>query len=138
MLKIAFLKVIFISIFLFLSILNANENSIKIVVSNEIFELKLYENITVEEFKKLLPLTLNMKDLHNNEKYTTLPKTLTTNKEYPRTIKKGELMLFGSDTLVLFYDSFSTSYSYTKIGVIEDLKGLSKALGKSNITIKFK
>ena len=66
MLKIAFLKVIFISIFLFLSILNANENSIKIVVSNEIFELKLYENITVEEFKKLLPLTLNMKDLHNN------------------------------------------------------------------------
>ena len=68
MLKIAFLKVIFISIFLFLSILNANENSIKIVVSNEIFELKLYENITVEEFKKLLPLTLNMKDLHNNEK----------------------------------------------------------------------
>ena len=79
-----------------------------------------------------------MKDLHNNEKYTTLPKTLTTNKEYPRTIKKGELMLFGNDTLVLFYDSFSTSYSYTKIGVIEDLKGLSKALGKSNITIKFK
>ena len=138
MLKIAFLKVIFISIFLFLSILNANENSIKIVVSNEIFELKLYENRTVEEFKKLLPLTLNMKDLHNNEKYANLPKTITTNTEYPPTIKKGELMLFGNDTLVLFYDSFSTSYSYTKIGVIEYLKGLSKALGKSNITIKFK
>ncbi|MGJ0301438.1 cyclophilin-like fold protein [Aliarcobacter cryaerophilus] len=137
MLKIASLKGIFISLFLFISILNANENSMKIVVVDEIFELKLYENRTVEEFKKLLPLTLNMRDLHNNEKYATLPKTLPTNKEYLRTIKKGELMLFGNDTLVLFYDSFSTSYSYTKIGFIEDLKGLEKALGKSNITIKF-
>lgn len=69
-----------------------------------------------------------MRDLHNNEKYATLPKTLPTNKEYLRTIKKGELMLFGNDTLVLFYDSFSTSYSYTKIGFIEDLKGLKKLL----------
>ncbi|WP_165786073.1 cyclophilin-like fold protein [Aliarcobacter cryaerophilus] len=46
-------------------------------------------------------------------------------------------MLFGNDTLVLFYDSFSTSYSYTKIGYIDDLNCLEKALGKSNITIKF-
>ena len=137
MLKIASLKGIFISLFLFISILNANENSMKIVISDKIFELKLYENKTVEEFKSLLPLKLNMSDLHNNEKYATLPKTLPTNKEYPQTIKKGELMLFGNDTLVLFYDSFSTSYSYTKIGYIDDLNGLEKALGKSNITIKF-
>ena len=88
MLKIASLKGIFISLFLFISILNANENSMKIVISDEIFELKLYENKTVEEFKSLLPLKLNMSDLHNNEKYATLPKTLPTNKEYPQTIKK--------------------------------------------------
>lgn len=46
-------------------------------------------------------------------------------------------MLYGSSCLVLFYDSFSTSYSYTPIGHIDDADGLAEALGKGGVTVSF-
>ena len=41
-------------------------------------------------------------------------------------------MLFGNNCLVIFYESFDTSYSYTKIGHIDNLDDL----GSNNIEIK--
>ena len=51
--------------------------------------------------------------------------------------KSGDLMMYGSKTLVLFYETFSTSYSYTKIGQIDDTEDLTKALGTKNVTVTF-
>ena len=45
-------------------------------------------------------------------------------------------MLYTSNCLVLFYDSFDTEYSYTKIGYIEDIEGLKEALGSGTIEIE--
>lgn len=85
----------------------------------------------------MLPLEVNMIELNNNEKYCDLPNSLPTNSSNPQIIKSGDLMLYGSKTLVLFYKSFSTSYSYTKLGVIDDATGLEEALGKGNVIVKF-
>ena len=46
-------------------------------------------------------------------------------------------MLYGSSTLVLFYQTFSTSYRYTKIGGVDNVEGLAKALGVDAITVRF-
>ena len=53
----------------------------------------------------------------------------------PGTIHAGDLMLYGSDCLVLFYQTFQSGYSYTKIGKILKPQGLEKALGEGEIKI---
>lgn len=46
-------------------------------------------------------------------------------------------MLYGDDCIVLFYDSFTTPYSYTKIGYIENADGLENAVGKQDAQVSF-
>lgn len=110
---------------------------LKITVKNTTFTATLQNNETAKAFKDLLPLTLNMAELNNNEKFTELPNSLPTNASNPGTIQNGDLMLYGSNTLVLFYKTFSTSYTYTKIGRIDNPDGLENALGLSNASVKF-
>jgi|TARA_R110000744_G_scaffold167580_1_gene285084 hypothetical protein len=113
-------------------------NVITIEIGSQSYKATLYNNPTVEAFKELLPLSINMVELNQNEKYYDLPKSLPTNASNPTTIENGDLMLYGSKTLVLFYKTFPTSYSYTKIGKIENPAGLAKTLGEGNVKVTFK
>ncbi len=110
---------------------------LNIKVGNKNFSATLYDNETTREFINNMPLTINMSELNGNEKYYYMDKSLKTNSENVRNIKKGDLMLYGSDCLVLFYKSFSTSYSYTKLGYIDDVSDLEQAVGKENINVTF-
>lgn len=110
---------------------------IKIKVGSQTFTATLLDNNSAKAFKEMLPLTINMVELNNNEKYYDLPNSLPTNSSNPGTIKNGDLMLYGSKTLVLFYKTFSTSYSYTKLGAVDDVTGLATALGSGNVTVTF-
>ena len=107
--------------------------NINVIINNNSYVLKLEENETVRELFKLLPQEYTMNELNGNEKYVYLGSALPTNSSKPKKINKGDVMLFGDNCLVVFYESFNTNYSYTKIGHIDDLPNL----GNSNITIRF-
>ncbi len=113
------------------------ESKIKITVNAKTFTATLLDNNSAKAFKQLLPLTIKMIELNGNEKYCDLQKSLPTNPSNPKTITNGDLMLYGSETLVLFYKTFSTSYSYTKLGQIDDTTGLASALGTRDTTATF-
>lgn len=110
---------------------------IEIVVGNRQFPAKLYKNEATEHLMGQLPLTLDMSELNGNEKYHYLSEGLPTDSHRPGQIQSGDLMLFGSDCLVLFYESFTSSYSYTSLGYLEDPVGLKEALGSGNVQVVF-
>ncbi|KQT18497.1 hypothetical protein ASG31_07195 [Chryseobacterium sp. Leaf404] len=116
---------------------NPSSTKMKITIGTAVFTATLYDNPSAAAFKALLPLTIIMTELNNNEKYFNLPKPLPTNASVGGAIKNGDLMLYGSNTLVLFYKNFNTSYSYSKLGNIDNPTGLAEALGNGNVVVKF-
>ncbi|MDR1228151.1 MAG: hypothetical protein LBK55_03905 [Azoarcus sp.] len=88
-------------------------------------------------FAAMLPFTIDMADFNSNEKHAELPRTLPTSANRPGTIHNGDLMLYGSKTLVVFYLSFDSSYSYTRLGRADDPAGLAQALGRRDVRITF-
>ena len=111
--------------------------TIVLTVSGTTFEATLDNTKAAQEFAAMLPLSLNMQELNGNEKYCNLSQKLTTDSQKPGTIHAGDIMLYGRDCIVVFYETFQTSYSYTPIGHITDPSRLKEALGTGNITIKF-
>lgn len=116
---------------------NPSTSKMKITVGTAVFTATLYDNPSATAFKALFPLTINMAELNNNEKYVDLPNPLPTNASIGGDIKVGDIALYGNNTLVLFYKNFNTSYSYTKLGCIDNPTGLATALGSGNVVVKF-
>ena len=109
----------------------------KITVGGRTFTAAVAANKAVDELCQMLPLTCTMRELNENEKYCYLEKELAISPEPVGRVEKGDVMLFGTDCLVIFYKGFPTEYSYTKIGCITETEGLEEALGKDNPTVTF-
>jgi hypothetical protein len=116
---------------------NDMKDTITIRVGDKVFFATLLDNAAATAFKAMLPLTINMTELNGNEKYFRFSDNLLTNASNPGTINSGDLMLWGTNTLVLFYETFSTTYSYTKLGRVNNPQGLAKAVGLGNVAVKF-
>ena len=106
-------------------------------VGDRRFAITLNDSETAHEFVAQLPLTLDMSELNGNEKHADLPTELPTNTSRPGTIREGDLMLYGTKTVVVFYATFSSSYSYTRLGRVDDATGLAKALGRAGARVTF-
>jgi hypothetical protein len=113
------------------------EQRIWMAVGERRFAVTLADNDAARAFAAQLPLPLDMPDLNGNEKHAKLPKALPASATRPGTIRNGDLMLWGADTLVVFYLTFDSSYSYSRLGRIEDAAALPKVLGRGQVRVMF-
>ena len=105
----------------------------RVFINDNKYNVTFEENETAEYLLNMLPQNFNMSVLHGNEKYVYLEDVFPTDSYNPNYINAGDVMPYGNNCLVVFYKSFDTSYSYTKIGHIDNLPDL----GNGDITIKF-
>ena len=109
-------------------------SSMKVIINNKEYIINLEDNDSSKKLVELLPLEVNMNELNGNEKYVYLDSKLPIDEYKPKHINKGDVMLYGNNCLVIFYKSFDTSYSYTKIGHIDNLDDLDN----KDVLVKFK
>jgi hypothetical protein len=81
---------------------------VNITIGDQVFSAKLYDNKTIQAFIEKLPLDINMSDVNSNEKFYSFTDTLPTDSERPGEIHAGDIMLYGDNGLVLFYETFSS------------------------------
>jgi len=117
--------------------LMAQSQKLLITVDDKEFTATLNNNETVNSFKSLLPLEINMTEMGGYEKYYYLPQNLPGSASNVGTTYEGDLMIWSSNCLVLFYTTRSTSYSYIRLGRIDDTTGLREALGSGSVRVKY-
>jgi hypothetical protein len=100
------------------------------------FAVTLTDNAAARGFAAQLPLTLD-KSEHGNEQHAELPTPPPADASQPGTIRTGDLLLYGADTLVVFYLTFQSSYSYTRLGRVDDPSDLPRALGPRGVRVVF-
>lgn len=106
-------------------------------IGSAAFAATLVDNAAAKAFVALLPMSVRMNEMNGNEKYCNLPQNLPTATFHPGTIRTGDLLLYGSSTVVLFYETFSSSYNYTRLGLVDNPAGLAAALGRGDVTVSF-
>lgn len=117
---------------------NSNMNStLKLTIGQTSFTATLEDNATVKELQSLLPMTLQMDELNGNEKYCYLSSSLPAAASRPGTIHAGDIMLYGSSCIVICYKTFSSDYSYTRIGHIDNVEQLAQAVGSGSVSVRF-
>ena len=109
-----------------------------VTINGKTFPAEIHDTAAGRAFMDMLPLSFEMEELNGNEKCRYLSKKLTQTSENVKEIEAGDIMLFGPSCLVVFYKSFSTTYSYTRIGKIDNPENIDKAAGKWDAEVSFR
>ena len=116
---------------------NMEGTKMKIQIGDASFTATLEDNAAVHELIEMMkdePITIQMNDYSGFEKVGSLGRSLTTN-NHQTTTSAGDIVLYNGNQIVMFYGS--NSWSYTRIGRIDDLSGWKEALGSGSITAVF-
>lgn len=111
--------------------------TIQLQVSGRTFTAALEENDAARALARRLaegPLTIRMNNYGGFEKVGNLGESLPAS-DSQTTTQPGDIVLYQGDQIVIFYGS--NSWSYTRLGQVEDLSGWADALGSGDVTVTF-
>lgn len=106
-------------------------------IENSTFTATLEDNAAVDAFVEMMrdaPVIIQMSDYSGFEKVGSLGTSLPAD-DSRTTTYAGDIVLYNENQIVIFYGS--NSWSYTRIGKIDDLSGWEDALGNGDITVTF-
>ena len=107
----------------------------KIEVNGSTFTATLADNAAADALVDWVeegPVTLELSDYAGFEKVGPLGRSLPAS-DSQTTTHAGDIVLYQGDQIVLFYGS--NSWSYTRLGRIDDLTGWEDALGGGDVTV---
>ena len=106
-------------------------------IGSSVFTATLENNAAVDTLVAMMeeaPVTVRMSDYAGFEKVGPLGTSLPTSNSHTTT-QAGDIVLYQGDQIVIFYGS--NSWSYTRLGRIDDLTGWENALGSGNVSVTF-
>lgn len=115
----------------------AENMTIQLQVNGRTFAATLEQNDAARALAQRLaesPLTLRLQNYGGFEKVGPLGESLPAN-DRQTTTHAGDIVLYQGDQIVLFYGS--NSWSYTRLGRVNDLTGWADALGRGDVTVTF-
>ena len=104
-------------------------------VNGQDFTATLENNSAVDALVQMMesgPVTLQLSDYAGFEKVGPLGQSLPTSNSQTTT-HAGDIVLYQGNQIVMFYGS--NSWSYTRLGHIDDLTGWEEALGSGDVTV---
>ncbi len=113
------------------------EMRMKVQVGDCTFTAILENNAAVDALMEMMeeePVVIQMSDYAGFEKVGPLGESLPANNSQTTT-EAGDIVLYQGNQIVIFYGS--NSWSYTRLGRIEDLTGWKEALGSGDVTVTF-
>ncbi len=111
--------------------------NMKVQVGDAVFSATLEENEAVASFVEMMlenPVSIQMSDYSGFEKVGSLGTSLPASNSQTTT-HAGDIVLYNGNQIVIFYGS--NSWSYTRLGHVDDLTGWEEALGSSDVTVTF-
>lgn len=114
-----------------------SEMQMNVQVGGSTFTATLEENEAVDALVEMMeqgPVTIQMSDYSGFEKVGPLGTSLPTSNQQTTT-QAGDIVLYQGNQIVMFYGS--NSWSYTRLGHIDDLTGWEAALGSGDVTVTF-
>ena len=113
------------------------QNTFSVTVGGTTFTANFADNTGAQALKELLaqgPVTIDMRDYGGFEKVGNLSQNLPTSNSQTTT-REGDIVLYQGNQIVIFYGS--NSWSYTRLGKIDDLTGWREALGSGDVSVTF-
>ncbi len=110
---------------------------INVKVENHTFQANVESNSAVDAFVDMMresPITIRMSDYGGFEKVGSLGESLPTS-DRQTTTEEGDIVLYSGNQIVIFYGT--NSWSYTRLGHVDDLDGWEEALGNEDVTVTF-
>ena len=114
-----------------------NVMNMNVQVGDAVFSATLEENEAVTAFVEMMregSVVIQMSDYSGFEKVGPLGTSLPASNSQTTT-HAGDIVLYNGNQIVIFYGS--NSWSYTRLGHIDDLTGWEEALGNGDVTVTF-